>query len=450
MKKLLTIIIIFLSLIGFAEVRPPVVTNTLNTNNFIWQTDTIWKDTLNYFWQISPTCYMIRHLDVSVWSGPFCFTAEGVSDSLIFEWDGIKGNRDTVHTPAACITVDIDGTPTEMCEGGTIVLNDSIFMVRKNPYCSFCWQYKYSSSPTWKTLYCENISTGRFMIAQNANDIFRMTYGYDMLNWVDSLHFRIDSLSYNRMLVQTPDSVKWIPIPIDSLYLEGWLHSGDTIPDQRDSLYDVLSQKWLTNGDSIPSQRDTITINNIPLTNRDSITIKESQWLDNADGIYYEDNYGSIGVGTLPDPLIGINVVNKLGSPGESYGIVSEVDSFGIGVYGIGKNAAGVYGEVTDGKAILGVATNNGVGVKGLAEYGTAIEAYSYHGLAASFTQGNVQIADTLKLYDGQVQTHTLKVGTTPAINVVRNMATMGFRSCTQEEWESSSQSTDTIYFIHE
>jgi hypothetical protein len=114
MKKLLTIIVLLISFSAFSQVRPPIVTDNLQTNHFIFDGDEVWKDTLNYFMQISPTCYMIRHLDVPVWSGPFCFSEFG-SDSLKLAWKNIW-----------------------IKPGDTISEDDSLFHFRQNPFCPGC------------------------------------------------------------------------------------------------------------------------------------------------------------------------------------------------------------------------------------------------------------------------------------------------------------------------
>ena len=66
MKKIL-FYLLFIPVFGISQVRPPVVTNTISTNNMIWQSDTVKKDSLLYFEQLNSSNYRIRKIGERNW-----------------------------------------------------------------------------------------------------------------------------------------------------------------------------------------------------------------------------------------------------------------------------------------------------------------------------------------------------------------------------------------------
>ena len=108
MKKLI-IISIFLSIWmgSMADTRPPIRTDRLELGTtFTWSGDYVWKDTLNYIWMISPTCFKVKHIGVIPWSGPYCFDKAG-ADSIKMQWNGkwVKPGG-TITTPPTLVNIN--------------------------------------------------------------------------------------------------------------------------------------------------------------------------------------------------------------------------------------------------------------------------------------------------------------------------------------------------------
>jgi hypothetical protein len=315
MKKLITMLILILSFSGFSQVRPPVVTNTLNTNNFIWESDTIFKDTLNYFWQISPTCYKIRHLDVSTWSGPFCFDTQ-YSDSLNLEWN------DTWIRP-----------------GDTIFQDNALFHFRPKPDCPGCWQYSGVTSNSWNDFVCEETGHSNLNILKHSKDVLRINYHEN--EWEDSIGFRFLPADSGKVPMIVGDSMKWMPILIDSIYDENQkrtLNRVDTIRDQRDSIY---YEKWLKSGDTLNiSVLDSFFVvpDSIWVTKND---ILDTYWKGHQNGIYYYPSGNSrVGLGMQPTQSYQLNIAST--SSGTAGGIFVDAEQTGLDVHAYENNFHGI------------------------------------------------------------------------------------------------------------
>ena len=418
-----------------AQDRPPIVTNTIYLSDFIWQNDLIGKDTLYYLRFDDANCFSTKGLNAGdVWE-QHCFATPGDSTLTIFEGDSIW-----------------------IVDGGTFTRNDSVFEVRRDPTCSICWDYKYSTDTEWKILFCENIATGRFLIGGTANDIFYMVYGGSFTNWQDYFFFHVDLADSNKVLTTRRDStVGWDLIPVDSLFFEDtgkWLKTKDTIYNQRDSI--IVEGVKYGNNDTIPvidnsitNELDTVTINGTPLTNGSSIDIDASKWDSDTYGIHPKS--GNIGIGTnsndsimftllAPENFEGINSIadNKTALYAQS------TDYYGI--WGYSSNSAGIYGSGhTSG--IVGIGYDYGVrGTGGTAGiYGSALNDYSgYFTRESTYANKGVYISDSLHV-DGQINSTKLQVGTGAIITRTGTAATYDFWYGTQAEWTANTPH-DGIY----
>ena len=369
MKTKLLILVAMFLMVGICSfgqlLRPPVNTDKLElTGNFIWQGDYVWKDTINYIWQISPTCYKLKHIGTTVWSGPFCFDKAG-DDSIQSEWDSlwIKPGG-IIKTPKTSISVIVNGNTIILIDGGTFTRNDSVFYVRKDPFCSICWQYSYGNTNDWKLLYCENVSTGQFTIAKKLKDLFYMTYGQDIFNWVDSLHPIINLADSGKVLMSMPDSTwQWQPLPKDSLFNKSnkkWLLPGDSIPNQLDSfnvngvwkkngavssvldsILDKSRSKWITyKNDTIFDQHDSTYFKpeNVWKGNKDTVDIF---WKKHTNGIYFQPT-GNKAVGLNSYPGIQNSILN-IETSGSVFSSGIYVNASTTGIESTGSSWAGKF-----------------------------------------------------------------------------------------------------------
>ena len=144
-------------------------------------------------------------------------------------------------------------------------------------------------------------------------------------------------------------------------------------------------------------------------------------WIPDTEGIHYST--GHIGVGK---------------DAGSDYAITGKnLNSGGKGVFGWSSDSYGVHGYSTSGVGVFGYSYSN-----------HAIWGHSIQGYAGYFEGGRGIYSDSIRS-TSQVTTEKLKVGSAPAVSVVRNMATMGFRNCTLTQYNNSAKSGDTLYFIH-
>jgi uncharacterized protein (TIGR02145 family) len=391
MKKLIIIAIFLMSGIwSQAQVtRPPVKTDEIQLEtHFIWGGDEIWKDTLNYIKQISPTCYMLRHLDVPIWSGPYCWDAPG-SDSLQVEWmNKFVEPGDTITNPPVPDSVFFTPLQIWIINGGTITINDSVFYVRIDPNCQMCWQKSYGGV-NWTRFFCMNVATGRFLIGDTADSIFYMTYSGVSDNWTDIFQIRINLSDSDKVLTVCSDSViRWKALPIhisDSIYV--------TNTGKKYGNNDTLTININDPDSSITNELDTIYVNSVPLGNGDSIVIDTNDadydptneidsfmvvpdtayiskndtlnifWKNTTNGIYYAPSGNNrVGIGLIPNTSYQLAVYHASSNTGgivttgsTGYGIRSTTENGTYSGYFTGGSGDGVGGIWTSGFNLNGL-----------------------------------------------------------------------------------------------
>src|SRR5574344_1563839 len=128
MKTKLLILLLLCSIAGACQVlRPPIDTKELRTKELEWRGLEMGRDSLSYWWPISSNSFTLSRPDES-----FSQTYSFPSDSVYWAEQNIW-----------------------VCSGCQIYYNDSIFYVRRDPECAYCWDYSYNRVE-WKHLFCES------------------------------------------------------------------------------------------------------------------------------------------------------------------------------------------------------------------------------------------------------------------------------------------------------
>lgn len=257
MKKLLLMLLVFISLSAMSQTRPPIVTNEIRTNLIKWNDLLMYRDSLVYFRPIDAKSFQVKRPSSSVWS-----------------------TYDFTEIPDSFFIPDLD---VWIVVGQPITQGDSTFYVRQKPNCPNCWQYSYDNG-FWYNWFCSETGASNLSIDYNADEILGIHYNSGLGAYTDSLYFRILEADSGKVPMIIGDEVVWRPIPRDSLfdaYSSDWLKGGDTIPKQLDSiLYGgewIVSTKILINDTSKTNELDTIVINGQKLGNLDSIEVDLSE-----------------------------------------------------------------------------------------------------------------------------------------------------------------------------
>ena len=276
MKTKLTLIFALFAMMAFSQVRPPLITSDLRTTSINWNSLQMQRDSLAYWLPIDKKTFQLRSPN-NYRNQTYHLFSDSIFISEINLW---------------------------VCEGCTFTRNDSTFRIRHDPECSNCWQYSYDGNE-WSDLFCEQYLDRVFKIIPSSTHILRAAF-YDGWEYESNIKSGITYMGFipiqsdsGKFLFQRGDSVVWQLLPIDSIFSEfekKWKFSSDTIEKQRDSIYFIdgwypvngdtlrkvpfldsvyFANTLLKNKDTISDMRDTITINNIRLTDKDSITIND-------------------------------------------------------------------------------------------------------------------------------------------------------------------------------
>ena len=216
MKKLLTILLILISISAMSQIRPPIVTNELQTNILKWDDLLMYRDSLIYFRPINATSFQVKRPSSSVWS-----------------------TYDFTEIPDSFYIQDLD---IWVIVNQPITQGDSTFYVRGKPGCLNCWQYSYDNG-FWYNWFCSETGASNLSIDYNADDILGIHYNSGLGAYTDSLYFRAIEADSGKVPTIQGDSVVWKPIPKDSMFFIA-------IPDSQ----------FVANGDTIDLmwQKDTI------------------------------------------------------------------------------------------------------------------------------------------------------------------------------------------------
>lgn len=224
------------------SLRPPIETNDLRTlDKFKWQGLEMQRDSLSYWSPINQNSFTLYRPDAS-FSQTYSFP------------------NDSVFWPEYNIWV---------CSGCQIYYNDSIFYVRRDPECAYCWDYSYNRVE-WKHLFCESKLSRILDIVPSSRLVLKDGDYMEWLNEDSILQTGVTFIGFKRRaefegktLRYQNDSVRWLPSPDSLLYIDSWIHLGDTLSNVSftDSLYDRIAEKWIFSGDTISSRRDSMTIN---------------------------------------------------------------------------------------------------------------------------------------------------------------------------------------------
>jgi hypothetical protein len=341
MKKLLTIILALIIVISvFSGNRPPIVTYTISTHDFIWQGDTIKKDSLIYFDYINDTIYKYKRPGAKEWDtlyvDPSCINE---LDSFYLAYKNIwLNNRDTISE------------------------DDSLWMFRPQPGCPGCFEYKgvTEGASKWAYFGCNDWKYSYLFVAKDAEKILDIVENDQSLH--DSIHFVIDTMSGKTTIIQDGDSVYWGTLPSnDSLfntYDERWLrlNGTDSIyhPDTNDSLFNTYDERWLRldGTDSIyhPASTDS------------------SKWALDTYGIHNKS--GNVGINTNSTSDYALNV-------DEGVSIYS-INQSGIDIVSENKNA--IWAQAINDITIMATGGHD-ITIYALNEDTTAISAFSRNGI---------------------------------------------------------------------
>jgi hypothetical protein len=375
MKKLLFMLLIFISFSAMSQTRPPIVTNEIRTNLIKWNDLLMYRDSLVYFRPVSETSFQVKRPSSSVWS-TYDFTE--IPDSF--------------YVPDLNIWIVV---------GQPITRGDSTFYVRQKPNCPNCWQYSYDNT-SWLNWFCAETGASNLSIDYNADDILGIHYNKGLGAYTDSLYFRAVEADSGKVPMIVGDSVLWQPIPRDSLfdaYSSDWLLVGDTIPIQKDtSLWRILDSTTITpkkggvnigyethvdegllvwtSGNSITAWSSSIGVN----SEADSIGVNSmgqnigiSGRSANGVGVKAYSHAG-VAIDALSDDSTAINVVS--GAIG-----INSYSQNGIAVNASSNNESAIVGESFYSNGVKGSNITGGIGVLGVSDHATGVKGSTQRGI---------------------------------------------------------------------
>lgn len=242
------------------------------------------RDSLPYWWPINSNSFTLSRPD------------ESFSQTYSFP-------TDSVFWPEYNIWV---------CSGCQIYYNDSIFYVRRDPECAYCWDYSYNRVE-WKHLFCESKLSRILDIVPSSRLVLKDGDYMEWLNEDSILQTGVTFIGFKRRaefegktLRYVNDTVRWLMPEIDSFYVNNtWVlpydsvsihdtiwflgnpySEGDTLPfiDQKDYWYYENGGFWVGNDDTL----QIIFPDDSPTNELDSFNFN-GNWIKNGDFVFIPD-----------------------------------------------------------------------------------------------------------------------------------------------------------------
>jgi len=353
MKKLIIIIFFALQIIALGQIRPPIVTNTVNTYNFIWDTDTIMKDSLVYV-RLRPECidcWDYRRLDSETWVDWFCAENGEPNYNITPRSDSVLRVGKFADWPGENIT------NTEYYMGFIINEDDSNKVL-----------YNRGDTVFWVAI----DSTIKVI-----NDTLKVVFP-------DVATF--DSILINGQWVESGDTVI---IDNDSVFYNGnWYPTGDTIFVDIDSVY--INNNYYYYGDTIISAPDSLFYDGVWYYSGDTLLIETTTetclWRAyNATSSIYSTKSISVGSPSAIDARL------TLFSGGQDYGLFTNGSYSQSAIFA--WNGGSGYG--------IDVLSNSKAAIKARGSTSYGIDASSATGYSGRFLGGLGLKADSLSLTSG-------------------------------------------------